>query len=243
MSPLLKKLAREPAVVIFALTVVSYLMAFGFEVGYLRIFGINYQSAQVEIGSLALFYIALAFFSIVAWFIYKDVVRWRRLLLGSGLARMPFLGRLLQRLLDQSSFVVVLLLAVVCFVFNKSLILFCMLVVIWSIVAFLVDPSTIWQDDNKTEMWQAPLMGLAGLALTTLCVGMALGMLYGRYETTYKCFTYDNKTYLVIREYHGQIIAKRIQDGIILGEIRYLSPDGYKEVTYEVVERPITRLP
>jgi hypothetical protein len=226
-----KKLIDSTAV-IFVLSVSSYLLAYATEVGYLRVFGINYQSAQVQTESFVIAFFLLACVGYGGRIVVRDMRNTKRDFLQSRIGRIGFVHRSVSKIFAPVVAIHICLAAMVTFVFRQPFVFFLGLSFLLIFFTLLAGANTARAPQEKS----AYLLLVTTAVLALGIVAATIGGVFGHLETTFKSFEYKDKRYVVIREYKGFIISKALVDGQLANEIRYITPDSLKDISFEVVD-------
>lgn len=229
----LKKIIDSTAI-IFVLSVSSYLIAYATEVGYLRVFGINYQSAQVQTESFVIAFFLLACVGYGGRVIVRDIRNTKRDFMQSRIGRVSFIHTTAIKLFDPAVAINIILAAMICFIFRQTFVVFLALAFIMVFFTLIASAHRTTLSAEKNVYLLFATTATLGLAI----ISVTIGAVYGHLEVTFKTFTYKNRDYVVVREYRGHIIAKSLTDGQLTNEVRYVTQDSYKDIVFTVVDMP-----
>lgn len=209
--------------IVFVLSMVAYLVAYCFELGYLRWFGINYQSVHVQTESFVISFILTVPAVIQGHYFFRAFKDLRRQVLTSRLAKTKIGGYVLRRLFSYA------LLLAFCY---WLLVAFIMHFPWWACVAGLVlflilEFTGMWAASPSSNVFSPKTdraIGLIAIVSVFVIIGsIVLGMLYARTRTTYKVTTINGIQYIVVREYSTNFILRGVdKNGHLSPYVRFL---------------------
>lgn len=200
----------DSTIIIFFLSMAAYVGAYCFELGYLRWFGINYQSVRVQTESFVISFIILVPAVQSAHYWLRNLKDIRQEILKSRIAQNRIGRYWLNRLLSPSLLTILAYVILTSFILNVRFWLVVIEIAVFCLFELLDFNRKTPPLPNLFPKRIDRAIGLMMMSLLLIIASVSLGKLYASTVSIFKTVVIAKQRYIVVREYNGEFILKGI---------------------------------